>query len=162
MAKQQQQAFQVAQMYSHMDAYVRFVGDDANPEDLLAAASHYATRGNVERAAGLYAKCGQPDVALRLYIQVRCFLFPNPSGSSGFEHNKANESTDVLLLSSSFITSCCVSTLPGTQQYLWVPTCNLVAVFSAVLSIRQQLAQTQLSVTLSADVPGKLAAAPVM
>ena len=93
MAKQHQQAFQVAQVHSQMDAYVRFVGDDANPEDLLAAASHYATRGNVERAAGLYAKCGQPDVALRLYIQVNCFLFQKPSGSSGFERNKANEST---------------------------------------------------------------------
>lgn len=69
-AKQHQQAFEVAQAHSQMEAYVRFAGDDASSDDLLAVASHYETRGDVEAAARLYAKCGQPDVALRLYMQV--------------------------------------------------------------------------------------------
>lgn len=78
-AKQQQQAFQVAQTHDQMDAYLRFAGDGINPEDMLSVAGYYETRGSVATAAQLYAKCGQPSTALRLYMQVLLALrFPQP------------------------------------------------------------------------------------
>lgn len=94
MAQQPQQAFEVAQVHGQMDAYVRFVGAEASSEDLLAAASHYETRGNVETAAQLYAKYGQPDVALRLYMQV---LY-KPVPYLQYDAKKCTELTEMYLL----------------------------------------------------------------
>lgn len=70
-AKQPQQAFEVAQTHGQMDAYVRSLGSNPSSADCVRAAAYYETRGNMDAAAQLYAQCGQPDKALTLYMQVR-------------------------------------------------------------------------------------------
>lgn len=71
MAKQPQQAFDVAQTHGQMDAYVRFVGSNASKEDAVRIAMYYEARGNFDAAAQLYYQSGQPNKALLLYMQVR-------------------------------------------------------------------------------------------
>ena len=70
MAKQAQQAFDVAQTHGQMDAYVRFVGSNASSEDCVRIAMYYEARGNFDMAAQLYSQSGQPRKALLLYMQV--------------------------------------------------------------------------------------------
>ncbi len=69
-ARQPQQAFEVAQTHGQMDAYVRCMGGHPNSEDCVRVAAYYETRGNLDAAAQLYAQCGQPHKALTLYMQV--------------------------------------------------------------------------------------------
>ena len=71
MAKQPQQAFEVAQTHGQMDAYVRFLGSNANSEDCVRVAVYYEARGNSDAAAQLYSQSGQPQKALLLYMQVK-------------------------------------------------------------------------------------------
>ncbi|KAL3149725.1 hypothetical protein ABBQ38_013551 [Trebouxia sp. C0009 RCD-2024] len=70
MAKQPQQAFDVAQTHGQMDAYVRFVGSNASKEDAVRIAMYYEARGNFDAAAQLYYQSGQPNKALLLYMQA--------------------------------------------------------------------------------------------
>ena len=70
MAKQPHQAFDIAQTQGQMDAYVRFMGSNASSEDSVRIALYYEARGNKEAAAELYARNGQPQKALSLYMQV--------------------------------------------------------------------------------------------
>ena len=70
MAKQPQQAFEVAQMHGHMDAYVRFMGSNASSDDCVRIAMYYEARGSFDKAAQLYSQSGQPHKALLLYMQV--------------------------------------------------------------------------------------------
>lgn len=69
-AKQPQQAFDIAQTQGQMDPYVRFMGNNASNEDSVQIALYYEARGNKEAAAELYARSGQPQKALSLYMQV--------------------------------------------------------------------------------------------
>lgn len=69
-AKQPQQAFEVAQTHGQMDAYVRFVGSNASSDDCVRIAMYYEARGNFDMAARLFSQSGQPHKALLLYIQV--------------------------------------------------------------------------------------------
>lgn len=78
MAKQPQQAFEVAQTHGQMDAYVRFVGSNASSDDCVRIAVYYEARGNFDMAAQLYSQSGQAHKALLLYIQVRDFPAPRP------------------------------------------------------------------------------------
>lgn len=69
-ARQPQQAFEVAQTYGQMDPYVRSMGLHTTNEDCVRVAAYYETRGNLDAAAQLYAQCGQSHKALTLYMQV--------------------------------------------------------------------------------------------
>lgn len=75
MAKQPQQAFDVAQTHAQMDAYVRFMGSHASSEDCVKAAMYYEAHGNLDAAALLYSQSGQPNKALLLYMQVGASAF---------------------------------------------------------------------------------------
>ena len=70
LARQPQQAFDVAQTHGQMDAYVRGLGTSANTEDSLRVAAYYENRGSQDSAAQMYAQAQQPYKALVLYMQV--------------------------------------------------------------------------------------------
>ena len=70
MAKQPQQAFDIAQTHAQMDAYVKFMGSNSGSDDYLRIAQYYEARGNTESAAALFVQAGQPQKALFLYMQV--------------------------------------------------------------------------------------------
>ncbi|KAL0053124.1 hypothetical protein WJX82_001225 [Trebouxia sp. C0006] len=69
-ARQPQQAFEVAQTHGQMDAYVCSMGAHPTSEDCVRVAAYYETRGNLDAAAQLYAQCGQSHKALTLYMQA--------------------------------------------------------------------------------------------
>ncbi|KAL0039283.1 hypothetical protein WJX79_001413 [Trebouxia sp. C0005] len=69
-ARQPQQAFEVAQTHGQMDAYVRSMGVHPSSEDCIRVAAYYETRGSLDAAAQLYAQCGQSHKALTLYMQA--------------------------------------------------------------------------------------------
>lgn len=71
MAKQPQQAFDVAQTHGQMDVYVRFMGSNASSDECVRIAGYYEARGNLDAAAELFSQGGQPQKALLLYMQVR-------------------------------------------------------------------------------------------
>lgn len=71
MAKQPQQAFEVAQTHGQMAAYVQFMGSNASSDECVRIAGYYEARGNFDAAAQLYSQGGQPQKALLLYMQVR-------------------------------------------------------------------------------------------
>ena len=70
LARQPQQAFEVAQTHGQMDAYVRFMGSSPSSGDCSRVAAYYETRGNLSAAAQMYAQSGQSHKALTMYIQV--------------------------------------------------------------------------------------------
>ena len=70
LARQPQQAFEVAQTHGQMDAYVNGMGSSPSSEDCVKVAAYYESRGALDAAAQMCAKADQPQRALLLYMQV--------------------------------------------------------------------------------------------
>ena len=70
LARQPQQAFEVAQTHGQMDAYVKGMGSSPSNEECMKVAAYYYRRGFLDAAAQMYAQAGQAQKALVLYMQV--------------------------------------------------------------------------------------------
>eukprot|EP00735_Rhodelphis_limneticus_P002837 TRINITY_DN1387_c0_g1::TRINITY_DN1387_c0_g1_i1::g.20098::m.20098 TRINITY_DN1387_c0_g1::TRINITY_DN1387_c0_g1_i1::g.20098 ORF type:complete len:1400 (-),score=364.31,sp/Q3UGF1/WDR19_MOUSE/44.20/0.0,IKI3/PF04762.7/0.00012,IKI3/PF04762.7/2.2,WD40/PF00400.27/1e+02,WD40/PF00400.27/1e+03,WD40/PF00400.27/0.025,WD40/PF00400.27/2.4e+03,eIF2A/PF08662.6/0.00032,Clathrin/PF00637.15/1.4e+03,Clathrin/PF00637.15/8.4e+02,Clathrin/PF00637.15/0.11,Clathrin/PF00637.15/0.91,Clathrin/PF00637.15/51,Clathrin/PF00637.15 len=69
MAKQVDQAFQIAKDHDEMDAYAEALGDNGTKEDYLAIAAYYEQKGKEGKAGEFLARCGEYFKALKLFLQ---------------------------------------------------------------------------------------------
>ncbi|KAK9830069.1 hypothetical protein WJX72_009571 [[Myrmecia] bisecta] len=74
LAKQPEQAFELAQTHNEMDTYMRCITDGAStsstPAELARVAKHYESRGQYERAGDLMEQAQHPEAAVKLYIKA--------------------------------------------------------------------------------------------
>jgi WD repeat-containing protein 19 len=70
LARQLDQAFDVAQAHGEMDTFAALVAANAAPAELQRIAAYYESRGELSKAGDVALRCGQQARAVTLYLQV--------------------------------------------------------------------------------------------
>lgn len=70
LARQMEQAFDVAQAHQEMDTFAALVAANAAPAELQRIAAYYESRGELAKAGDVWLRCGQQARAVQLYLQV--------------------------------------------------------------------------------------------
>lgn len=78
MARQMDQAFDVAQASNEMDTFARIVMLNAQPKDFARIATYYESRGQLVEAAAMWASSEQYQKAVQLYLKVSFCGCPFP------------------------------------------------------------------------------------
>jgi WD repeat-containing protein 19 len=69
-AKNDAEAFRLAEQYDHMDTYVGALGGQGTTEQHIAIAQFFEKRNLLAEAAEHYSACGEYSIALRYYLKV--------------------------------------------------------------------------------------------